>query len=100
MPEGEREGVVLELVREEVAAVLGHASPQAVDPQHAFKDLGFDSLTAVELRNRLSTVTGLRLPATLVFDYPNSTAVAGFMLGEVVGAVERQLSVGVSGADQ
>ncbi len=79
-PESEWDAITLELVRSHVAALLGHASSQEIDPQRNFKELGFDSLGAVELRNRLSQATDIKLPATLVFDQPTSSAMAGYLL--------------------
>ncbi|MEU3536886.1 SDR family NAD(P)-dependent oxidoreductase [Streptomyces murinus] len=91
LSEGEGEKTVLDLVRAEVAAVLGHASDRTVRPEHAFQDLGFDSLTAVELRNRLNRTTGLRLPATLVFDHPTPVLLARHVFTEIAGAAEPAL---------
>ena len=82
----ERETAVGELVRATVAQVLGHGDDSGIDMAAAFKELGFDSLTAVELRNHLTASTGLRLPSTLIFDYPSPAAVAGYLAGQVAPA--------------
>jgi len=90
LPEDEQHSVLLDLVRSNIATVLGNASAEAIDPDRAFQELGFDSLTAVEMRNRLKSATGLALSPTLIFDYPNSAALAGYMHRELVGASEQQ----------
>ncbi len=79
LPEDEREAVARELVALEVAAILGHGSASAVAAERSFRDLGFDSLMAVELRNRLAAVTGLRFASTLAFDHPSVAATAAHL---------------------
>ncbi|MFF8286695.1 SDR family NAD(P)-dependent oxidoreductase [Streptomyces albus] len=79
----QRRARLLEVVREQIAVTLGHGARWRLDGDRPFQELGFDSLTAVELRNRLDAVTGLRLPSTLVFDHPTADALVTFLLAEL-----------------
>ncbi|ANZ15331.1 Erythronolide synthase, modules 1 and 2 [Streptomyces noursei ATCC 11455] len=83
LPPAQRRTELVRLVASHVAAVLGHEDPGTVPVSTAFSMLGFDSLAAVRMRNRLAEATGLRLSATLVFDQPNVTALASYLDGEL-----------------
>jgi polyketide synthase 12 len=90
LPEDDQRAVLLDLVRSHIATVLGNTTAEAIDPDAAFQELGFDSLTAVEMRNRLKAATGLALSPTLIFDYPNSGALAGYFHRELLGTSPQQ----------
>jgi NADP-dependent 3-hydroxy acid dehydrogenase YdfG len=95
-PPEQREGVALDAIRTHAATVLGHVSPDAIEVRQTFKELGFDSLAAVEFRNRLNIATALNLPATLIFDYPTPIVLAGY-LQEVLTSNGTAAGVSVEG---
>ncbi|WP_433754965.1 SDR family NAD(P)-dependent oxidoreductase [Nocardia sp. CA-135398] len=87
IPEAEREQAVVDFVLEQVAAVLGYSSAADIEPDKGFDEIGLDSLSGVELRNRLSKATGLHIPVTLVFDYPTAPELAGYLYERLAPAV-------------
>ncbi|MBB4689240.1 type I polyketide synthase [Amycolatopsis jiangsuensis] len=86
VPLAEQERLLVELIRTEAAWVMGYGDAAVIDPARAFSEMGLDSLTSVELRNRLGAATGLKLPTTLLFDHPDPVALAGFLRAELTGA--------------
>ncbi|MBL1102704.1 type I polyketide synthase [Streptomyces coffeae] len=81
----QQDRALAELVRDQIATVLAHPNPEDIEPGRAFQELGFDSLTALDLRNRLGTATGTRIPATVIFDYPSPDALVRFLRDQVLG---------------
>ncbi|MGW2292605.1 SDR family NAD(P)-dependent oxidoreductase [Streptomyces phaeochromogenes] len=86
LDEEQQLSVVADLVGVQVAVVLGFGPETVIEPGRAFGEMGFDSLTAVEFRNALATATGLRLPSTLVFDYPTVTTLARHLLAHLLNS--------------
>ncbi|MEU5404383.1 type I polyketide synthase, partial [Streptomyces sp. NPDC005963] len=99
LTESEQLRTLLDLVTRQIAGVLGHHPGSTVDASRAFKDLGFDSLTAVELRNRLATATGLRLPSTLIFDHPSPGVLASWLRTELLGSTAEARDPGAASGD-
>ncbi|MFI9276283.1 type I polyketide synthase, partial [Kitasatospora sp. NPDC052896] len=88
--EAEQGPFLLDFLKGHIATVLGHDPSAVIDPESSFKELGFDSLTAVELRNTLNKAVGLRLPATLTFDYPTPAAIARYLHGELLSSAPQR----------
>ncbi|HEX4818224.1 MAG TPA: SDR family NAD(P)-dependent oxidoreductase, partial [Nonomuraea sp.] len=95
-----RSSAVLDVVRGQVAAVLRHSGPEQIDVDRPFRDLGFDSLTGVELRNRLRAETGVRLPSSLIFDHPTPVSVARLLEAELLGTEQPDASPAAAVAEQ
>ncbi|QUQ65302.1 type I polyketide synthase [Kutzneria sp. CA-103260] len=91
--------LVLQLVRTEAAAVLGRSAPGEIDPETAVKDLGFDSVAAVSLRDRLVAATGVALPATVAFDFPTPSALARRLLADLREPAPAETDRGSGGSD-
>ncbi|WP_433754836.1 type I polyketide synthase [Nocardia sp. CA-135398] len=83
-----RRAEILQLVRTHTAAVLGHPGPAAIAPDRPFQEMGFDSLAAVQLRNRMRAATGVDLAATVVFDYPTPAAIGEYLAAELAGRAD------------
>ncbi|WP_189928730.1 KR domain-containing protein, partial [Streptomyces asoensis] len=91
VPEAEQNRLLLRLVCGQASTVLGHSSTDSIGPLQSFQEVGFDSLAAVNLRNSLHVATGLRLPATLIFDYPTPDALVGFLRSELLTEADDDL---------
>ena len=100
LPESDRADAVLELVRGHAATVLGYSGAYEIEAAAQFQSLGFDSLTAIELRNGLTAATGQRLPATLIFDHPTPSALAGHLLAELAGTADEIVTVTAAASDE
>ncbi|QYN22239.1 SDR family NAD(P)-dependent oxidoreductase [Amycolatopsis sp. DSM 110486] len=100
LPEDDRRDAVLELVRGHAATVLGYGGAHEIEPAAQFQSLGFDSLTAIELRNGLTAATGQRLPATLIFDHPTPSALATHLLAELAGTAQEVITVASGTSDE